>query len=164
VSTVELTDTSSVSANATVFDDSVIGKTPASVIHFLRSDVIHALDQTLDLVQINSLSMGFDYTPSFSLSGGTVTFAAGGGPTGELDLYKPDAGGGSSPLFPADQFGTCIEMGGHCYLALSFQLGVPAGASATLGTFILTPSISATGSAKLYLPFGRSASGAYTTL
>jgi len=38
VATIELTDASSAIVNATVFDDSVIGKTPASVIHFLRSD------------------------------------------------------------------------------------------------------------------------------
>lgn len=164
MATIELTDTSSASINATVLDDSVLGKTPTSVIHFLRSDVIGALSQTLDQVQINSLSIGFDYEPSFPLSGGTATFTAGGGPTGELDLYKPAAGGGSSPLFPTDQFGTDIEMGSNYYLALSFQLGVTAGVSATPGAFTLTPSSSATGSAKLYLPFDRDATGSYPTL
>jgi hypothetical protein len=163
MATIQLTDTSSASVNATVLDDSVLGKTPASVIHFLRSDFIGALGQNLDQVQINSLSIGFDYEPSFPLSGGTATFTAGGGPTGELDLYKP-AGGASSPLFPADQFGTDIEMGNNYYLALSFQLGVTAGASATAGGFTFTPSSSATGSAKLYLPFGQGANGAYPTL
>jgi hypothetical protein len=49
--------------------------------HFLRSDVIGSMNQTLDKVQINSLSIGFDYEPKFSLAGGTVTFAAGGGLT-----------------------------------------------------------------------------------
>ena len=164
MATITLTDTSSASVNATVFDDSVLGKTPASVVHFLRSNVIGALGQTLDQIQINSLSIGFDYEPSFSLSGGTAKFTAGGGPTGELDLYKPAAGGASSPLFPTDQFGTDIEMESNYYLALSFQLGVTAGASATPGAFTLTPSSSATGSAKLYLPFGRGATGSYPTL
>jgi hypothetical protein len=164
MATIQLTDTSSASVDATVFDDSALGKTPASIIHFLRSDVIGALGQTLDQVHINSLSIGFDYEPSFPLSGGTVTFTAGGGPTGELDLYKPDTGGTSSPLFPTDQFGTDIEMGRNYYLALSFQLGVTAGASATPGAFTLTPSSSATGSAKLYLPFGLDANGKYPTL
>jgi hypothetical protein len=164
MATITLTDTSSASVNATILDDSVLGKTPATVMHFLRSDVIGALGQTLDQVQINSVSIGFDYEPSFSLSGGTATFTAGGGPTGELDLYKPGAGGASSPLFTTDQFGTDIEMGSNYYLALSFQLGVTAGASATPGAFTLTPSVSATGSAKLYLPFGRAATGSYPTL
>src|ERR1700740_3333221 len=99
---ITLTDTSKVPVNATVLDNSVIGKTPASVIHFLRSDVIGAIDQTLDKVQINSLSIGFDYEPQFPVSGGTVTFTAGGGPSGELDLYKPAGGKEPSPLFPAD--------------------------------------------------------------
>jgi hypothetical protein len=62
--------------NVTVFDNSVLGKTPSSVIHFLRSDVIGALGQTLDQVQINSLSIGFDYEPSFSFEGGTVNLLA----------------------------------------------------------------------------------------
>jgi hypothetical protein len=164
MATIELNDASSPSVNVTVFDNSVLGKSPSSVIHFLRSDIVGALGKTLDQVQINALSIGFDYEPSFSLEGGTVTFTAGGGPTGELDLLKPAAGGGSSPLFPQDQFGTDIEMGGNYYLALSFQLGVTAGASATEGAFTLTPSSSATGSAKLYLPFGRGANGVYPTL
>jgi hypothetical protein len=162
--TITLTDASSASLDATVLDDSVFGKTPGSVIHFLRSDVVGALDQTLDQVQINSLSIGFAYSPSFSLSGGTGTFTAGGGPTGELDLYKPAAGGGSSPLFATDQFGTDIEMNGNYYLALSLQLGIAGGGNATMGAFLLTPAISATGSAKLYLPFGRNDNGAYPTL
>ncbi len=164
MATIELTDTSSVSVKASLLDDSVIGRTPGSVLHFLRSDVIHALDQTLDQVQIHSLSIGFDYQPSFPMSAGPVTFTAGGGPTGELDLFAPDPGGGSSPLFPTDQFGTTIEMGSNYYLALSFQLGMPAGASAAPGAFTLTPSSSASRSAKMYLPFGRGANGAYPTL
>ncbi len=161
---ITLTDTSSLSINATVFDDSVIGKTPESVIRFLRSDVIGAMDQTLDKVQINSLSIGFDYEPQFPVSGGTVTFTAGGGPTGELDLYKPAGGGDPSPLFPADQFGTDIEMGNNCYLALSWQLSLSGGATVTPGAFFLAPAASATESAKLYLPFGPDAHGAYPTL
>ena len=164
MATITLTDTSSASFDATVFDDSVLGKTPASVLHFLRSDIVGALGQTLDQVQINSLAIGFDYEPSFSLSGGTATFKGGGGPTGEMDLYKPAAGGAPSPLFQKDQFGTDIEMGGNYYLALSFQLGVTTNAKATPGAFTLTPSSSATGSAKLYLPFGRDAGGSYPTL
>jgi hypothetical protein len=164
VATIELTDASSAVVNATVFDDSVIGKTPASAIHFLRSDVIRALSQTLDQVQINTLSMGFEFEPCFSLSGGTATFTAGGGPMGELDLFKPDPGGGSSPLFPTDQFGTTIEMGSNFYLALSFQLGVTAGGAATQGAYTLTPSASASASARLYLPFGRGSHGAYPSL
>lgn len=161
-----LTDTSSpsVSVHATVFDNSVLGKTPASVIRFLRSDVIGAMDQTLDKVQINSLSIGFDYEPQFPLSGGTVTFTAGGGPTGELNLYKPAGNGKPSPLFPSDQFETEIEMGSNYYLALSFQLSLTGGSTATPGAFTLAPSASATGSAKLYLPFGPDAHDAYPTL
>ncbi|MGC2400512.1 MAG: hypothetical protein WA510_12035 [Acidobacteriaceae bacterium] len=163
MATITLTDTSAASVDVTVFDDSLLGKTPSSVVHFLRSDIIGALSQTLDQVQINSISIGFDYEPSFSLAGGTAQFTAGGGPTGELDLLKP-ADTGASPLFPQDQFGTDIEMVANYYLALSFQLGVTAGATATPGAFTLTLSSSATASAKLYLPFGRDESGAYPTL
>lgn len=161
---VTLTDNSPVSIDATVFDDSVLGKTPASVIHFLRSDVIGAMDQTLDKVQISSLSIGFDFEPSFSLSGGTITYTAGGGPTGELDLYKPAGVGKPSPLFPTDQFGTDIEMGSSYYLALSFQLSLTGGMTGTPGAFTVTPTATATGSAKLYLPFGPDAHGTYPTL
>jgi hypothetical protein len=164
MASITLTDSSSASVNATVFDTSVIGKTPASVIRFLRSDVIGVLDQTLDKVQINSLSIGFDFEPSFPLSGGTTVFTAGGGPTGEIDLYRPAGAGRPSPLFPVDQFGTDIEMGANYYLALSFQLALSAGAISTRGAFYLTPSASAVGSAKLYLPFGPGPGGTYPTL
>src|ERR1700759_298415 len=145
---IALNDTSSLSTNATVLNDSVIGKTPASVIHFLRSDVIGAMDQTLDKVQINSFSIGFDYEPGFLLFGGTAKFTAGGGPTGELDLFKPGDGGKASSLFPADQFGTEIEMGRNYYLALSFQLALAADMAASPGSFILIPSASLAGNAK----------------
>ncbi|HEY2466430.1 MAG TPA: hypothetical protein VGI45_01145, partial [Terracidiphilus sp.] len=161
---ITLTDTTSPSINATVFDDSVIGKTPASAIHFLRSDVIGAMDHTLNNVQINSLSIGFDFEPSFLLTGGTITFTAGGGPTGELDLYKPAGSGKPSPLFPTDQFGTDIEMGTNYYLALAFQLSITEEIKATPDAFILIPTSTASSSAKLYLPFGPDTHGAYPTL
>jgi hypothetical protein len=164
MATITLTDSSSASANATILDDSVLGKTPASVLHFLRSDVIGALDQTLDKVQINSLAIGFDYEPSFPLTGGTATFTAGGGPTGEIDLYKPASSGTPNQLFPKDQFGTDIEMGSSYYLALSFQLSLSGGMNATPGAFTLTPAVSATESAKLYLPFDPGSNGAYPKL
>ncbi|WP_058187822.1 hypothetical protein [Terracidiphilus gabretensis] len=164
MATIKLSDISSASVNATVLDDSALGKTTASEMHFLRSDAIGALSQTLDQVQINCLSIGFDFEPPFSLSGCTAKFTAGGGPTGELDLYKPAAGGASCPLIKTDQFGTKIEMGRNYYLALSFQLGVKAGGSAKDGAYTFTPSSSATGSAKLYLPFGPGVNGAYPTL
>jgi hypothetical protein len=164
MSTIQLTDVSSASANATVLDDSVLGKTSASQIKFLRSDVIGALSQTLDQVQINCVSIGFSFSPSFSLAGGTAKFTGGDGPTGELDLYKPAAGGAPCPLFKTDQFGTDIELGGNYYLALSFQLGVTAGGSDKDGAYTFTPSNSAIANAKLHLPFGRGANGAYPTL
>src|SRR6201992_3886272 len=103
MATIQLTDSSSAGVNATVPDTSVLEKTPSSVLHFLRSDVMGAMGQTLDRVQLRSLSLGFDYEPSFSLRGGTLPFTAGGGPTGELDLLKP-SGDAASPLFPQDQF------------------------------------------------------------
>ncbi len=161
--TIQITDTSSASVNASLFDTSVLGQTPASVLHFLRADVIGALDQTLDQVQINSVSIGFDYEPAVALAGGTVGFTAGGGPTGEIDLLKP-AGGDSSPLFPSDQFGTDIEMGSNYYLALSFQLALSAQASGGVGAFAIAPSASASGSATLYLPYAKGADNAYPTL
>ena len=164
MATIKITDTSSLSIDATVLDDSALGATPGAALHFLRSDVIGAMDQTLDNVQINSLSIGFDFEPSFSVAGGTAKFTAGGGPTGELDLYKPAGNGDPSPLFPTDQFGTDIEMGSNYYLALSFQLSLTGSLAAMPGAFTLTPSSSASGSAKLYLPFGPDAHGAYPTL
>src|SRR4051812_12487596 len=109
--TITLSDSSSASINASVLDTSAIGKTPNAVLHFLRSDVIGALDQTLDKVQINMVSAGFNFNPSFSLKGGSATFQAGSGLTGELDLYKPSGAGVSSQLFTEDQYGTGIEMG-----------------------------------------------------
>ena len=160
---ITLTDSSSASINATVFDDSLIGKTPASVIHFLRSDVLDVMNKQLDQVQINSVSLGFDYEPQFSVAGGTATFKAGGGPSGEIDLYKPAAGGKPSPLFPKDQFGTDIEMGACYYLALAFQLTLSVGANASPGAFTLTFTSSASANGKMYLPFAPS-DGAYPTL
>jgi hypothetical protein len=164
MATIKLTDTSSASVNATVLDDSALGKTAAAQMHFLRSDVIGALNQPLDQVQINCISLGFSFTPSFTLAGGSAKFTAGGGPTGEIDLYKPAAGGTSCPLFKADQFGTDIEMGRNYYLALSFQLGVSETGSDKDGAYTFTPTTSANASAKLYLPFGKGANGAYPTL
>jgi hypothetical protein len=164
MTTIKLSDTSSASVNATVLDDSALGKTAASQMHFLRSDVIGALSQPLDQLQINCASIGFGFAPPFTLAGGTAKFTAGGGPTGELDLYKPAAGGASCPLFKIDQFGTKIEMGSNYYLALSFQLGVTESGSAKDGAYTFTPTSSATGSAKLHLPFGPGVNGAYPTL
>jgi hypothetical protein len=163
MATINLTDTSSASANATVLDDSALGKTVAAQMHFLRSDVIGALNQPLDQVQINCISLGFSFAPPFTLAGGSAKFAAGGGPTGEIDLYKP-ASGASSPLFKTDQFGTDVEMGRNYYLALSFQLGVSETGSDKDGAYTFTPTTSANASAKLYLPFGKGANGAYPTL
>ncbi len=164
MATIELTDTSSLVENVTVLDSTVLGKTPASVIHFLRSDVIGALNQTLDQVQINSLSIGFTYEPSFSLSGGTATFTAGGGATGELDLYKPGKAGTSSPLFPSDQYGTDIEMMGRYYLAFGLQLSLTTGLNQQTGAFTLTPDATTTSTSTLYLPFGPGPGGAFQTL
>ncbi len=164
MATIGLTDTSSATADATLLDDAVLGKTPASAIHFLRSDVISALGQPLDQVQINSLAIGFAYAPPFPLFGGTSTFTAGGGPGGELDLYQPAAGAAPSPLFPVDQFGSDIDMGNKYYLAVSFQVGVTATSNPAPATYMFAASGSATGSAKLYLPFARGADGAYPTL
>ena len=161
--TIPLTDSSSATVDASVLDTSVIGKTPASIIQFLRSDVIGAMDQTLDQVQINMVSAGFSYQPSFPLMGGTASFTAGGSLTGEIDLYKPAGAGQSSPLFPEDQFGTSIEMGNACYLALALQLGVKASETAGVGAFCLQPSATGSASAKLYEPFAPVA-GRYPTL
>ena len=163
MSIISLTDNSSASLNATVLDTSLIGKTPASVIHFLRADILGAMNQTLDQVQINMVSAGFSFLPSFTLGGGTATFEAGGGLTGEIDLFKPSTSGGSSPLFPADQFGTCIEIGDSIYLALGFQLGVKAEADGAAGLFWIEPVVTSIASAKLYLPFRRNRDG-YPTL
>jgi hypothetical protein len=160
---VTLSDSSSASINAAISDLSVLGKTPQSVIHFFRSDIIGAMNETLDQVQINSLSLGFNFQPSFSIAGGAASFKAGGGLTGEFDLYRPASAGKPSPLFPKDQFDTDIEMGTGYYLALGFQLALAAGSSATVGAFCLKLNLSATSTAKLYLPFAKT-SDVYPTL
>lgn len=165
--TITLTDNSSLSVDASVADDSVIGRTPLSALHFLSSDVIGALNQRLDAVQIASLSIGFDCKPSFPISGGSAKFTAGGGITGELHLFQPGGDGESNPLFPRDQYGTDIEMGRDYYLALSFQLALSAGADVDAGAFTIHPTASATSAAKLYLPFAPTSGAApaiYPTL
>jgi hypothetical protein len=160
---ITLSDSSSASIDAAVLDTSAIGKTPNAVLHFLRSDVIGALDQTLDKVQINMVSTGFNFNPSFSFNGGSATFQAGGGLTGEIDLYKPSGAGVSSQLFTEDQYGTSIDMGDSVYLALAFQLGMQAGGSEGSGAFCIQPNMTSGATAKFYLPFAPS-SGIYPTL
>jgi hypothetical protein len=164
MATINITDSSSAIANATVLDESVVGKTPASVIRFLRSDVIDALNQPLNQVQLDSLALGFSYLPSFPLAGGSATFTAGGILTGEIDLYQPAGSGKPSPLFASDQFGSDIEMGSNCYAALSFQLSPSFTPGGTPGAFTLSLASSASATAKLYLPFEPDATGAYPTL
>jgi len=161
---ITLTDNSSLSADASVFDTSVMGKTPSSVLHFLAADVIGALNQPLDQVVINSASIGFNYQPAFSVGGGSSIFTAGGGFTGEMDLYKPAAPGTPSPLFQNDLYGTDIEMHSNYYMALSFQLSASASGVVSSGAFLIEPEASATASAKLYLPFPPDDAGKYPTL
>ena len=160
---ITLTDGSSLSTNASVFDGSVIGKTPSAVIHFLRSDIVGILDKPLDQVQLNSISLGFTFEPSLPLPSGTANLSAGGGLSGEMDLYKPSAAGNLSPLFPKDQFGTDIEMGNQYYLALGFQVTAKVDGTATPGAFTLKLNVGATGAATLYLPFAPTGSN-YPTL
>jgi hypothetical protein len=158
-----LSDSSSAAVDASLLDTSVIGKTPNAVLQFLRSDVIGAMDQTLDKVQINMVSAGFNFDPSFTLSGGSASFRTGSGLTGEIDLYKPSGAAGSSPLFAEDQFGACINMGNSIYLALAFQLGLQGGGEGGVGAFCIQPSITSRANAKFYMPFAPS-SGSYPTL
>ena len=66
---ITLTDNSTLTVAAIVADTSVIGQTPGSVFHFLSSDILGAMNQPLDKVQINSLSIGFDCRPSFPMEG-----------------------------------------------------------------------------------------------
>lgn len=144
-------------------DTSVIGKSPHAVLQFLRSDIIGAMDQTLDKVDINMVSVGFNFNPSFSLKGGSITFQAGSGLTGEIDLYKPPGAGGSSELFSEDQYGTIIDLGDSIYLALAFQLGLQTGGSEGGGAFCIQPSITSGAIARFYMPFAP-LSGSYPTL
>ena len=160
---ISIADSTAAIVNATILDTSLLGKTPASVLKFLRDDVIGALNQTVDKVQINSLALGFSYQPSFPVAGGSAKFTAGGSLTGEIDLYEP-AAGASSPLFRTDQFGTDIEMKRNVYAALSLQLSVNASAGGAPGAFTLALASSASATAKVYLPFGPDATGTYPTL
>jgi hypothetical protein len=160
---ISITDSSAAIVDATILDTSLLGKTPASALRFLRSDVIGALNQTVDKVQINSLALGFSYQPSFPVAGGSAKFTGGGSLTGEIDLYQP-AAGASSPLFATDQFGTDIEMKGNVYAALSLQLSVGADVGGAPGAFTLTLANSASATAKVYLPFGPDSTGAFPTL
>ena len=161
--TITLSDSSSASLDASLIETSVIGKNPNAVLQFLRSDVIGAMDQSLDKVQINMVSGGFNFSPSFSLNGGSAIFQAGSGLTGEVDLYKPSGAGEPSHLFTEDQFGTSIDMGDSVYLALAFQLGFQAGGSKGNGAFCIQPSITSGAIAKFYMPFA-SSGGSYPTL
>ncbi len=163
MATLDLTDDLSPTVSATLRDDSVLGKTPKTVLHFVRTDVLGALHQTLDQVQINSVALGFTFQPTLTLKGGSATFTTGGGFVGELDLLKPPAGA-PSPLFPQDQFGSVIGMGKNYYLAAMFQVAPSAPPTATEGAFTFTLTASATGNAKLFFPFGPNATGMYPTL
>jgi hypothetical protein len=169
--TITLTDNSSLTADATILDNAALGKSPASVLHFLRSDVIGALDQTLDAVQIDMLALGFNYLPAVSLKGGTATFTAGGGLTGSFDLHKPaklstppSEKPDDNSLFPKDQYGSSIDMLSNCYVALGFQLSLQAKLADVAAAYTLTPSANLASNAKLYLPFAPNAKGAYPTL
>ncbi len=168
---ITLTDNSSLTADATILDNAVLGKSPASVLHFFRSDVIGALDQRLDAVRIDSLAVGFNYLPAVSLKGGTATFKAGGGLTGSLDLHKPaklsttpSAKPDDNSLFPKDQYGSSIDMQRNYYVALGFQLSLQAKLADGPEAYTLTPSANSASSAKLYLPFAPDGTGAYPTL
>jgi hypothetical protein len=145
---ISITDSSAAIVDATILDTSLLGKTPASVLKFLRSDVIGALNQTVDKVQLNSAALGFSYQPSFPVAGGSAKFTGGGSLTGEIDLYQP-AAGASSPLFATDQFGADIDMKGNVYAALSLQLSVEADLDGAPGAFTLTLANSASATAKL---------------
>jgi hypothetical protein len=165
---ITLTDNSSLTADATILDDAALGKSPASVLHFLRSDVIAALDQTLDAVQIDMLALGFNFLPAVSFKGGTATFTAGGGLTGSFDLHKPaklsttpSAKPDDNSLFPKDQYGSSIDMQRNYYVALGFQLSLQAKLADARAAYTLTPSATSASSGKLYLPFAPDAKGAY---
>jgi hypothetical protein len=160
---ITINDSSSLSVAASVLDDSIIGKTPGSVIHFLQSDVIAVLSQPLDKVQINSASMGFNFKPSFQLPGGTAVLKAGGAIGGEIDLYRPGKDGKPARLFDADRFGVAIDTGSNCYLALSFPLSLNAETTPKSGAYTLELEGSAETSAKLFYPFA-AAGGSFPTL
>jgi len=85
---IDLVDDSSLTGNVSLLDTSVLGKTPKSVMHFVQSDVIKALDQTLDEVQFSSLSMGFWYPTSLFFERRTAKFNAGGGASGEFRVTQ----------------------------------------------------------------------------
>jgi hypothetical protein len=164
MATLQLTDSFPLTASATILDTSALGKSPSSVLHFLRSDVIGALDQTLDAVQIDTLAVAFNFQPEFSLAAGAAVFTAGGGVTGSLDLYKPVKTGSPNPLFLSDQFGSSIDIKRNCYLALGFQLTLKTAPTGQSGAYLVTPSAAVSGGAKLYLPFAAHAGGGYPTL
>jgi hypothetical protein len=183
MATVTLSDNSPLTANATIAEDAVLGSSPTSLLHFLRSDVIGALDQPLDKLVIDSFALGFNFQPEFSVKGGTAVFSAGGSLTGSLEVFKPAKPGAkpdtfgdqtpdtkpatpavASPLFPADQYGSAIDMKHNCYLALGLQLAFKSSLADTLGAYTLTPAVSTVATAKLYLPFAPGSDGAYLSL
>ncbi len=185
MATISITDTSALTAEATLADPAALGKSPGTVLHFFQSQIVGALSQPIDQVQLSTLTNGFAYQPAFTLKGGTTTFTAGGAITGSLALYKPwpansnDPSGSKTPegaskapaLFLADQFGTAIEpLPRACYLALGFELSLalastlePDGTAAPCA-YTLTPAAGSQATATLYLPIPPDAAGAYPTL
>ena len=160
---ISIVDSSSAIVDATILDTSLLGKTPSSILRFVRDDIVGALSQPLDQVQIKSLTLGFNWRPSVIFAGGSATFI--GGPTtgGELDLYKPSPDG-KGLLFASDQFGRNVPLEQNFFLALSFHLAVGATPAGTPGAFTLTLVSSAAATAKLYLPFGPAADKSFPTL
>jgi hypothetical protein len=170
--TIKLTDSSPVTADAALEDTATLGATPNSVLHFVSANVIGVLDQPLDAVEIKNLQGGFSLAPGFSLKGGAATFSAGGNIAGSLELFKPakpgakpdETTGAVSPLFPADQFGSAIEMHRNCYAALGLALQLKAGVGDVVGAYTLKPAVASTSTAKLYLPFAPDATQKYPSL
>lgn len=150
---ITLTDNSSLSVAASLFDNSVIGKTPGTVARFLQADVLAAKDQPLDQVQISSTSLGLNFKPSFSLDAGNLALKAGGSLSAQIDLIRPLAAGQPAVLFDADRFGAAIDTGASCYLALTLQMAENVVAKAAPGAFALELGESATLSGRQYQPF-----------
>lgn len=157
MTTINITDSTAVEVALDLAPSANFGKTPASVVHFVETDILPALGQTIDQVKLQNLSLGFDYTPSFQL-GAASQFTLGGGLKSSFSICRaPEHSDPDDPpaLFDEDPFGDeAISLKDVCYTQLQCTASITAGdqASATAYT-ALTAGATVEASASMYLPY-----------
>ncbi len=167
MATIKLTDEFSVPQPIDIPDTSVLGRSPESVIHFVKTDVLKVLDTPINKVDLGSAAVGLIFTPELPLSIRNASFHLGGGATGEFDIIKAPTNPkpGSSPsLFPDDELGDDpTSLDGCCYTKLAFTVVISAAGQEKVEALTLKQSSQGTGTAAIYLRFPPTA-GNYPTL